>query len=130
MNPIQAQIAGHVARGFRVTTQTSDSAALVRPKSFSFIAFALVMLGGFVLFTFPGLLVGLLYVAWYMSKRDETVFLYLDEAGTVRTASGNQDSGNARALSLTDKSDDELRTQRQWILGIGCAFAVAYFLLR
>jgi len=77
---LQEEIARYVGRGFEVTSQTETSASLVKRKRFSFLAFILLLL----LFALPGLL----YVAWYAAKKDQTVFLYLEDDGRVRRRGG------------------------------------------
>jgi len=73
---LQREISRYLKRGFRVVSQTETTAQLVKPKSFSFLwAFLwLLMLG-------VGLIV---YLIYYWSKRDETVYLEVDELGRVR----------------------------------------------
>lgn len=64
---LEQQIDGHLQRGYRVVSQTDTAAQLVRPKSFSFIwAMAWFLLCG------VGVLV---YVFYYASKSDDTVYL-------------------------------------------------------
>lgn len=72
---MDSAIAPYIRKGYRVASQTRTSANLVRPKKFSFLAFFLLLLFGVV----PGLV----YFAWYLAKKDKSVYLYND-AGTLR----------------------------------------------
>jgi hypothetical protein len=67
-----------VRQGYQVRARTQTTAQLVRPKKFSFI-WALVW---FLLFGI-GLIVYLLY---YWGKRDQTVYLEVDERGNIRSS--------------------------------------------
>lgn len=72
---LQAEINALVAKGFRVLSQTETSAQLVKPKKFSF---------WWALFWFLWLGIGVLvYVFYYASKRDQNVYLVVDESGQV-----------------------------------------------
>lgn len=69
-------IANYSAAGWRVTAQTAASVQMVKPKSFSCLWASL----WFLLFG-VGILI---YAFYYWSKRDETVFLSVDEYGNIR----------------------------------------------
>lgn len=75
-SPLQAEIDRYVKRGYRVVSQTDHAAQLVRPKHFSFPLFVLFLL----LFAVPALL----YVLYYLGKREQTVYLTVDERGRVQ----------------------------------------------
>jgi uncharacterized membrane protein len=61
------EIQRYIKKGFRVTTQTNTTAQLIKPKHFSFLwAFLWFLLAGI------GLLV---YVIYYMAKKDEIIYL-------------------------------------------------------
>ena len=77
---LRGEIARYVSRGYEVTTQTDDSAALVKRKRFSFLAFIVL----FVL----GVIPGIIYVAWYAAKKDDTIYLHLDDSGSVQRRGG------------------------------------------
>lgn len=64
-----------IANGYRLVNRGPDTLAMVKPKSFSFLAFLLLLLFGIV----PGIL----YVGWYASKRDSTVFLAQNADGSL-----------------------------------------------
>lgn len=65
--PLQPRIDMLVRQGWRVVSQSSEGAQLVRPKTFSFLwATAWFLLCG------VGVLV---YVFYYASKKDEQVYL-------------------------------------------------------
>jgi len=72
---LQNEVQKYIRQGFRVISQTETTAQLVRPKRFSFLwAFLWLLLLG------VGLIV---YLLWYWSRRDETVYLQVDEQGRV-----------------------------------------------
>lgn len=72
---LQSEVQRYIGRGFRVISQTETTAQLVRPKRFSFLwAFLWLLAFGI------GLIV---YLFWYWSRRDETVYLQVDEQGRV-----------------------------------------------
>ena len=67
---LQTQINEYVRKGYHVQSQTGTTAQLVKPKSFSFgWAFLWFLLLGFGL---------LIYILYYVSKKDETVYLYIE----------------------------------------------------
>lgn len=73
---LQREISGYVKKGFRVVSQTDTTAQLVKPKTFSFL---------WALLWFLLLGVGLLvYLIWYWAKRDETIYLEVDDKGRVK----------------------------------------------
>jgi hypothetical protein len=60
--------------GYRVLSQAETSAQLVRPKQFSFpVALLLV----FTVVGFP------IYVLWYLTRRDHTAYLEVDDSGRI-----------------------------------------------
>lgn len=70
------EIATYVKRGFFVQSQTDTTAQLVKAKRFSFLwaLFWLVL----------GIGIGLiLYIFWHISRRDQSVYLTVDDAGRV-----------------------------------------------
>ena len=72
---LQARINHYLSQGYRVVSQTDTTAQLVRPKSFSCLIAAL---------SFLLLVVGfILYLIYYASKKDDTVYLSVDEYGSV-----------------------------------------------
>ena len=67
---LQTQINEYVRKGYHVQSQTETTAQLVKPKSFSFFwAFLWLLLPFFGLLT---------YILYYMSKKDQTVYLYVE----------------------------------------------------
>ena len=70
-------IQGYVRAGYRVTEQTATTAQLVRPKRFSCL-WATLWLCVMVV----GLLV---YILYYMSKRDDTIYLQIVNDRLVTT---------------------------------------------
>lgn len=73
---LDREVVKYVKRGYRVQSRTDTEAQLVRPKRFSFFwAFLWFLL----------IVVGLLvYLLYYASKKDETVYLQVDELGRVK----------------------------------------------
>jgi hypothetical protein len=65
---LERVIADYVSHGYQVTSHTDSSAQLVKKKEFSWLL---------------ALLLWILYLLIYLSKRDETVYLYVDEHGQV-----------------------------------------------
>lgn len=77
---LQREIQHYVKRGYRVVSQTPTSAQLVRPKRFSCLV---ATLGALLL------LIGLLiYLFYYMSKKDDIIYLAVDERGHVKVTKG------------------------------------------
>lgn len=73
---LDREVAGYVRSGFIVQMRTETTAQLVKPKKFSlFWALLWLILGigaGFII-----------YILWYASRRDESVYLEVDERGKV-----------------------------------------------
>jgi hypothetical protein len=72
---LDQEVDRYVRAGFRVVSRTPTTAQLVRPKTFNM---GCAILG--FLFLLAGLL---LYLLYYVSKRDSTVYLTVDELGVV-----------------------------------------------
>lgn len=89
---LQDRINRYVGKGYRVVSQTPESAQLVKPKRFSLVWFVVGLL--------LGLVPGLIYVGWYMRKRDEQVYLYL-EGGEVREKGGKWTLGGQLAKAMS-----------------------------
>lgn len=73
---LDAEVARYARVGFRVAVRTPTTAQMVRPKRFSLgwaLLWLLVVLIGFVI-----------YLLYYLSKRDELVYLAVDERGLLR----------------------------------------------
>lgn len=77
---LQRTIADYVSRGFQVVNQTDTSAQLLKKKTFS----CLYSILWFLLFGI-GLIIYLLY---YAAKRDELLYISVDERGRVSTRKG------------------------------------------
>jgi uncharacterized BrkB/YihY/UPF0761 family membrane protein len=75
-NILDDEVRNNVQKGYRVESRAPTSAQLARPKKFSLL-WALVW---FLLFGI-GILV---YVAYYLAKSYQTVYLEVDDAGKVR----------------------------------------------
>ena len=72
---LSGEIDAYLRKGFRVLNQTDTTAQLLRPKHFSFL---------WALLWFLLLGVGLLvYLFYYMSKKDEQIYISVDEQGAV-----------------------------------------------
>lgn len=72
---LQRMIARYTRYGYRLDSETETSASMVRPKKFSFLPALL----WFLLFG-VGILI---YIFWYMSRSDDTIYLHT-EGGRVR----------------------------------------------
>jgi hypothetical protein len=73
---LQASVMNYVRAGYRVVNQTPASVQLMRPKTFSFLwATAWFLLCG------VGVLV---YIFYYMGKKDEQTYLSVDQYGRLR----------------------------------------------
>lgn len=72
---LQAEVSRYVQKGYRVTSQTSRTAQLVKPKKFSVI-WAIIW---FVLAVLPFIV----YLIYYAGKRDQQVYLTVDEQGQI-----------------------------------------------
>lgn len=72
---LDREVARYVKRGFRVESRTDTTAQLVKPKKFS-LFWAVVW---FLCAVFPFIV----YLLWYAAKRDEQVYLQVDERGRV-----------------------------------------------
>lgn len=73
---LDAEVMRYARQGYQVRARAQTTAQLVKPKKFSFI-WALVW---FLLFGI-GIIVYLLY---YWGKRDQTIYLEVDERGNIR----------------------------------------------
>jgi hypothetical protein len=72
---LDAEVDRYVRAGFRVVSRTPTAAQLVKPKTFNM---------GCALLGFLFLLAGLvLYLLYYVSKRDASVYLTVDEFGII-----------------------------------------------
>lgn len=74
---LQREIKSHIRRGYIVVSQTDTTAQLVKRKRFSFFwaLFWLIL----------GIGVGLvIYIFWYASRKDQTVYLTVNEDGKVK----------------------------------------------
>lgn len=73
---LDQEIGKYIKRGFRVISRTDTTAQLVKPKKFS-------LLWAFLWFLLIG--IGLLvYVFYYVAKKDKTIYLEVDELGNVK----------------------------------------------
>ena len=77
---LEGAIAKYVTVGYRVVSSTDTTAQMVRPKKFSFLWATLWSLVFGV-----GLLV---YVFYYTSKKEDTLYLSVDERGRVKATRG------------------------------------------
>jgi len=73
---LDREVGNYIKRGFRIISRTDTTAQLVKPKKFSLLwAFLWFLLFGI------GLLV---YVFYYVAKKDQTAYLEVDELGNVK----------------------------------------------
>ena len=73
---LQTQINEYVSDGYHVQSQTETSAQLLKPKVFSFV-------WAFIWFLLLGVGV-LVYIFYYMSKNDQTVYLYVENGQVLK----------------------------------------------
>jgi hypothetical protein len=77
---LQREITHYRRRGFNVISQTQTSVSLLKPKKFSLLVALLTLIFGVGI----GLLV---YIIYFIGiKKDETVYLNVDEHGKVKTS--------------------------------------------
>lgn len=72
---LDKEVMQYVKRGYRVVSRTPTTAQLVRPKVFSrlwAILWTCVFLVGF-----------LVYLTWYLAKRDQQVYLTVDDKAKI-----------------------------------------------
>lgn len=68
---LQREINARVKKGWIVQTQTDTAAQLIKPKKFSWLWFILLL--------------GIIYLVYYIVlKRDEKLYLTVDEQGKVK----------------------------------------------
>ena len=73
---LDAEVTRFVRRGFRVQSRTDTTAQLVKPKKFS--------LGWAVIWLLCAVFPFVVYLLWYAAKKDEQVYLQVDERGKVK----------------------------------------------
>lgn len=73
---LDKEVQSYVKQGYRVLSQTPTSAQLVKPKKFSFLVFIILL----ILMVLPALL----YVLWFAVKKDESVYLTVDDRGKIK----------------------------------------------
>lgn len=74
-NILNQSISVYLRKGFRVSSQTDTTAQLVKPKHFSLLL-ALLFL---ILWIFPLII----YIFYYISKKDELIYIVVDNTGEV-----------------------------------------------
>jgi hypothetical protein len=83
---LELEIRRLAAAGYQVTNRTATAAQLVRRKRFNFVAACLwFLVFGFGVF---------IYIAYYLSKSDEMIYLALDPDGSLAV----QGSGSNRSV--------------------------------
>lgn len=68
---LQREILRYVRQGYRVVSQTDTAAQLVKPKRFSLLWFFILL--------------GILYVPFYLFARDRQAYLEVDANGRIKT---------------------------------------------
>ena len=72
---LDKMVRNYVQDGFRVVSQTNTTAQLLKPKKFGFLIalLSLLLFGiGFII-----------YLLYYMAKKDKTVYIEVDEFGNI-----------------------------------------------
>ena len=72
---LQKAVNNYTRMGYRVTSQTSDTAQLIKPKKFSCLLAVILLL----LIILPLII----YIFMYMAQKDETVYLRVDDLGAL-----------------------------------------------
>ena len=67
---LEKEVRKYVRQGYRVTSRTDTTAQLVKPKKFSFFWFCVGVI--------------ILYLAYYMAKKDKTIYLEVDKVGRIK----------------------------------------------
>jgi hypothetical protein len=80
-NLLQNVIASYVGQGYRVISQTQETAQLVRPKRFSWILAIILLL----IYVLPFLL----YLLYYAVQKDESIYIMLTENGKLSVTDQN-----------------------------------------
>lgn len=93
---LDQEIAHYSRRGFTVLSRTETSASLHKPKRFHFALFVL----GLLAFGVPGLL----YLAWYLAQRDESLYLSVDASGRVQRHGGKWTLGSWMARRVQGRA--------------------------
>ncbi len=88
---LAAEIDRYVRLGYRVASETAISVSLVRPRRFGCLPFVVLLLLG----VFPAVI----YVAWYLSRRDETVYLRLED-GRLRRGGEPGETSSATGVGV------------------------------
>ena len=73
---LQQEINKYVKQDYRVVSQTDTTAQLVRPKKFSCLIAVLALLVVVIGF--------IIYLIYYASKKDDQIYIEVDENGKVR----------------------------------------------
>lgn len=83
-------IAYYVKSGYRVNSQNETSAQMVNPKKFSGCLASILVLTFVVPF--------ILYLLYYLSEKDKTVYLQVDELGKITITFGNGEVRNYKSV--------------------------------
>ncbi len=73
---LQEHIDWYVRQGYRVVSQTETSAQLIKPKQFSLVWAVIWLLVAFI-----GIVI---YIFYYIAKKDTAVYLTVQSDGTIR----------------------------------------------
>lgn len=87
MMALDVEIARYAAEGFRIVSRTGTSAQLVKPKQFNFWLALFFLIGLGWVFGI-GVILLIIYVLYYIAKREEQVYLAVDPGGNVSVVSG------------------------------------------
>jgi hypothetical protein len=73
---LDREIQGYAKQGYQVVSRTDTTAQLVKPKKFSFLLFVVLL----ILMVLPAIL----YILWYATRGNQSVYLSVDEYGKVK----------------------------------------------
>lgn len=120
---LEDEIDYYLSRGYSVAAETSTSASLVKPKRFGCLIFVLLFLLGI----FPAVI----YVAWYASRRDQTVYLRIEDGRVRRGGQPGMFSEMATGLiALWSRMSPRVRLVLVGVVLVTVALTVGITLLR
>jgi len=126
-NVLENAVAFYIRQGYRVSSQTENTAQLVKPKKFDL--FCAVIL--FIILIVPFIL----YLLYYLSQKDKTIYIVVDdegkisitdENGQIRIVENVQQLAVPTPRSVSKEKDPGIQKNTKIILGI---FAVIIIII-
>lgn len=122
-------IALYVQHGYRVSSQTENTAQLVKPKKFNAVA-------AFFLFLFF-IVPFVLYLLAYIAQNDKTIYIVVDDSGTISVTDENGQTRKydevetiavtRKAPTMTKEDDPGIQKNTKIILGVLVVIIVIIF---